>query len=154
FGGGRELPLLSVYLAWGYVVGAALQFGVQIPVVARLAPHLKVALDTGSEHVRTVARNLVPVLMSRGVIQASAYVDGMIASLLPTGAFAALSNAQLIYTLPISVFGMAVSAAELPAMSGAASDATSGPEVIRRRLNAGLRPIAFFVVPSSMAFLA
>src|SRR5262245_53445320 len=44
---------------------------------------------------------------------------------------------------------MSVSAAELPEMSG---EATS--EAVRRRLEAGLRQIAFFVVPSAVAFLA
>jgi putative peptidoglycan lipid II flippase len=56
--------------------------------------------------------------------------------------------------LPISLFGMAVSAAELPAMSGAASVDSAGAGAVRLRLDAGLRRIAFFVVPSAMAFLA
>ena len=37
----------------------------------------------------------------------------------PTGAVAGLSYAQVLYTLPVSLFGMSVSAAELPAMSSA-----------------------------------
>jgi putative peptidoglycan lipid II flippase len=49
---------------------------------------------------------------------------------------------------------MSVSAAELPAMSGALGLDPAGSENIRRRLNSGLRQIAFFVVPSAMAFLA
>jgi putative peptidoglycan lipid II flippase len=44
---------------------------------------------------------------------------------------------------------MSVSAAELPEMSEAAT-----PEAMRRRLEAGLRQIAFFVIPSAVAFLA
>jgi putative peptidoglycan lipid II flippase len=86
-------------------------------------------------------------------VQASAYVDQLLASLLPTGAVAGMTNALLLATLPVSLFGMAVSAAELPAMSGVAADAT-GTEPLRRRLDAGLRQIAFFVVPSAVAFLA
>jgi putative peptidoglycan lipid II flippase len=39
-------------------------------------------------------------------------------------------------------------------MSGEASVDGAGADVLRRRLDAGLRQIAFFVVPSSMAFLA
>jgi putative peptidoglycan lipid II flippase len=87
-------------------------------------------------------------------VQLSAYVDTLLASLLPTGAVAGLLNAQLISLLPVSLFGMSVSAAELPAMSGAAALDSSGQEQLRRRLDAGLRQIAFFVVPSAMAFLA
>jgi putative peptidoglycan lipid II flippase len=95
----------------------------------------------------------MPVLVSRGVNQISSYVDTILASLLPTGAVTGISNAQLLYTLPVSLFGMSVSAAELPAMSGVASS-DAGFDAVRKRLNDGLRRIAFFVVPSSMAFLA
>ena len=143
---------LAVMLAWGSVVGSALQFLVQVPVVRALVPNLRFALDTTSEHVRTVVRNFGPVFVSRGVVQLSAYVDTLIASLLPTGAVTALLNAQTIGLLPVSLFGMSVSAAELPAMSGVAG--TSSTEVLRARLDSGLRQIAYFVVPSAMAFLA
>src|SRR4029078_5658134 len=72
---------------------------------------------------------------------------------------AGLTSAQLLYTLPVSLFGMSVSAAELPALSeisvlpGAAPDSPRAA-LVRQRLDAGLRRIAFFVVPSAMAFLA
>jgi putative peptidoglycan lipid II flippase len=106
------------------------------------------------EEVRTVLRNFVPVFLSRGVVQISAYIDGLLASLLPTGAVTGLFNAQLLYTLPVSLFGMSVSAAELPMMSSATGDETQRLDYLRTRLNRGLRQIAFFIVPSAMAFLA
>jgi putative peptidoglycan lipid II flippase len=49
---------------------------------------------------------------------------------------------------------MAVSAAELPAMSGTLGTDAEVQAVLRRRLNAGLRQIAFLIVPSAMAFFA
>jgi putative peptidoglycan lipid II flippase len=67
---------------------------------------------------------------------------------------AGITNAQLLYMLPVSLFGMSVSAAELPVMSGAVGVEPASAEILRSRLSAGLRRIAFFVVPSSMAFLA
>ena len=73
-------------LAWGSVAGSALQFAVQVPVVLRVAPDLRFALDTASDHVRTIVRNFVPAFISRGVVQVSAYIDTLLASLLPTGA--------------------------------------------------------------------
>jgi putative peptidoglycan lipid II flippase len=154
FGARSELPRLAVILAWGSVTGAALQFLVQMPVVFQVAPDVRLSLDTTSHHVRTIGRNFLPVLVSRGVVQVSAYVDSLIASLLGTGAVTGLQNASTLYTLPVSLFGMSVSAAELPAMSGIASGAQTALEALRARLNAGLRHIAFFVVPSAMAFLA
>jgi putative peptidoglycan lipid II flippase len=152
--GHSSLPELAIKLAWGSVVGSALQLAVQLPIVIKLAPDLKLAFDLASEHVRTVIRNFVPVFISRGVVQVSAYIDAVIASLLPTGAVAGLTNAQLLYTLPVSLFGISVSAAELPAMSGTISADPTAAGAIRLRLNSGLRQIAFFVVPSAVAFIA
>ena len=152
--GSADLPRLAYYLAWGSVAGSALQFAVQVPAVLAAAPDLRFALDAASEHVRVVAANFVPVFISRGVVQVSAYVDSLLASLLPTGAVTGITNAQLLYTLPVSLFGMSVAAAELPTMSGEAANEGAASEALRARLDAGLRRIAFFAVPSAMAFLA
>lgn len=152
--GGSSLSHLAVMLAWGSVIGSGLQFAVQLPVVIRVAPDLKLAFDTAGDHVKTVIRNFMPAFVSRGVVQISAYIDAIIASLLPTGAVTGLTNAQLLYTLPVSLFGISVSAAELTAMSSAMGADSEGVNAVRQRLNSGLRQIAFFVVPSSMAFVA
>ncbi len=99
FGASSSLPRLAALLAWGSVVGSFVQFAVQVPVVLRVAPDLRFTLDLASEHVAVVARNFTPVLLSRGVVQVSAYIDALLASLLPTGAVTGLANAQLLYTL-------------------------------------------------------
>ena len=154
FGAEADQPSLATALAWGSVLGSALQFAVQWPVVMRLARRIRARLDTRSPHVREVMRNFVPVFFSRGVVQISAYVDALLASLLPTGAVTGLMNAQLLYTLPVSLFGMSVSAAELPAMSSALGNQAEVAAQLRSRLDSGLRQIAFFIVPSAVAFLA
>jgi putative peptidoglycan lipid II flippase len=152
--GRRSQESLAVILAWGSVVGSAMQFGVQLPVVLRLARQLRVRLDTGAPRVREVVRNFGPVFVSRGVVQISAYVDSLLASLLGQSAVSGLTNAQTLYLLPVSLFGMSISAAELPAMSSAVGDQEQIARHLRERLNAGLRRIAFFIVPSAAAFLA
>ena len=153
WGRAADPPRLATLLAWGSVVGSALQFLVQLPVVSRLV-RMRLVCDTTTTHIRSVVANFVPVFISRGVVQVSAYVDTLLGSLLGTGAVTGLTNAQMIYTLPVSLFGTSVAAAELPAMSGAAVADSGGAERVRSRLAAALRQVAFFVVPSSMAFLA
>jgi putative peptidoglycan lipid II flippase len=145
---------LAEYVAWGSVIGSALQFGVQWPTVMKLIRRIRPVLDVASVQVRTVIRNFFPVFMSRGVVQISAFVDAVLASFLPVGSVVALTYAQSLYTLPVSLFGMSVSAAELPAMSRAIGSTEEVADVLRGRLDEGLRRIAFFIVPSSMAFLA
>src|SRR4030095_3292491 len=111
-------------------------------------------IDAASEHVSEVMRNFFPVFMSRGVVQISAFVDAFLATFLGQGAVVALNYSQSLYTLPVSLFGMSVSAAELPSMSKALGSQQVVAETLRKRLDNGLQRIAFFIVPSSMAFLA
>ncbi len=153
---GRRLDLfpLAEVTAWGSVIGSALQFGVQLPTVLTLIHRFRPLIDVGNAHVKQVVHNFFPVFMSRGVVQISAFVDAEFASFLGQGAVVALNYAQSLYTLPVSLFGMAVSAAELPTMAKALGATEVVAEALRHRLDAGLQRIAFFIVPSSMAFLA
>lgn len=153
YGAQSSLPELVRILAWASVAGSALQCLVQLPMVIRVAPDLALFAGDAAEQVRTVVRNFVPAFFSRGVVQVSAYIDTLLASLLPTGAVAALTNAQVLTSLPVSLFGISVSAAELPAMARAAAG-ESGQDALRERLDRGLRQIAFLVVPTAIAFLA
>jgi putative peptidoglycan lipid II flippase len=153
-GRGEAVGRLAVIIAWGAVAGSLLQVMVQLPTVLSLAHGLRISATTTDPEVRTVVRNFGPALLSRGVNQISAYVDGIISSLLGTGAAAAVINAQLLYTLPVSLFGMSVSAAELPEMSAAQGTEPERHAILRARLEDGLHRIAFFIVPCAVAFLA
>ncbi|PYS33272.1 MAG: murein biosynthesis integral membrane protein MurJ [Acidobacteria bacterium] len=154
FGNRKDQFHLATFTAWGSVVGSALQFGVQLPTILKLIGRLRPVLDIASENVRTVLRNFFPVFMSRGVVQISAFVDAMLAGLISEQAVAALMYAQSLYTLPVSLFGMSISAAELPAMSSALGTTTQIADQLRHRLSEGLSRIAFFIVPSVMAMMA
>ena len=144
---------LVIDAAWAFVAGYALQFLIQLPRVLGALPGFRLTLEWQSQHVRAVLRNFGPIFLSRGVVQISAYIDSMIASKLPLGSVAALGYAQVISILPISLFSMSVSAAELPALSSAVGDEREIAEYLRARLSAGLRRIAFFTIPSAVAFL-
>jgi putative peptidoglycan lipid II flippase len=145
---------LAIYLALGSVLGSALQFAVQLPQVVTLARGVRPRLTTASASVRTVFRNFVPAFVGRGVVQLSAYVDAWLASYLGNGAVSSFTYAQAIYVLPISLFGMAISAAELPAMSRAVGTAAEISAYLRGRVSDGLDRIAYFIVPSVVALFA
>jgi putative peptidoglycan lipid II flippase len=137
-------------VAVGALLGSGLQFAVQLPWLLRFVPWN----GTGPFNTPELARvltNFVPVLVGRGVVQLSGWLDQLIASFATAGAASVLFYAQNIALLPVSVFGMAVSASELTEMSGHA--AAGVEDAIRTRLQGGLRAIAFFVVPSSAALL-
>ena len=145
---------LAVIISWASVLGALLALLVQLPTVFKLLGNPRFRLDLGFPPVRQAMKNFGPVFASRGVVQVSGYLDVLLAThIADVGAVALLANAQTIYLLPISLFGMSVSAAELPEMSrdtGAGADAF---ERLRARLNTALPRVAYFVVPSAVGFM-
>lgn len=144
-----SLARLVTALGVGTLVGGAAQLAVQLPKVIRLVPNLRPSLEARQPGVRRTLRAFAPIVGGRGVVQLSAYVDTLLASFLVTGALAALGYAQMLYLLPISLFGMSVAAAELPEL--ASSDPTD--RRLAGRLDTGLARIAFFVVPTVVAYL-
>jgi putative peptidoglycan lipid II flippase len=152
-GQGATDARLAADIAWGWVLGSLLQFLVQLPNTLNFLPGFRPVLEFKSPHVRTVLRNFGPVFLSRGVVQVSAYIDQWIASFLPIGSTSILACGQFISILPVSLFSMSVSAAELPAFSSATGTEEEIAEFLRKRLSAGLHRIAFFVIPSAVAFL-
>ena len=137
-------------VALGALVGAALQFLSQLPAVLRTARGVRLGVRSDVPGLREVLDASVGVILGRGIVQLSAYLDLAIASLLAAGAVAALGYAQVLYLLPVSLFGMSVAAASLP-------DLATTPTDDRARLLAdierGMARIATFVVPTSVAYV-
>lgn len=148
FGPGSAPPSVAVILAWAALLGGGLQFGVQIPWLVGVSRGLRIRWDTQRPGVRETVRNALPAIAGRGVVQISGYVDIFLASLLGVGAVATLAYAQTLYFLPISLFGMSVAAAELPELSRQ----RSSTDRIRERVSRGLGQVAFYVIPSLLAF--
>jgi putative peptidoglycan lipid II flippase len=86
-------------------------------------------------------------------VQLVAYVDLVLASLLAVGAVSALTYAQVLYLLPISLFGMSVAAAELPELSRLGADTRGGRRALRNRIDDGMGRMAFFVAPTQAVYL-
>jgi putative peptidoglycan lipid II flippase len=144
---------VAIWLAWGSVIGAAAQFLVQLPIVLALLRGFKPELAVKDASVRQTIRAFGTILVGRGSVQISGFIDQALASYLGGGIVTAMTNAQTLYMLPISLFGMAVSAAELPEMSSATGDATERATALRARLEPALRRVVFLVVPSAVAFV-
>jgi putative peptidoglycan lipid II flippase len=139
---------LAEVLAWSALLGAILQVGLQVPRALEQSRVRSPRFEWSLEPVRRVARNTLPVISSQGVLQFSSLVDIMLASLAGAGAMAALGYSQRLAYLPISLFGMSVAAAALPAMSR-----DPDPDSLRQRLVNGWYQILFFVLPASLVLL-
>ena len=152
FGARFPADSLAMVLAGSVVVGSLLQFGVQLPRVRSLLGRFRPSFDARRASVKKVLRGFGPVVLGRGVVQLSAFVDTYFGSLISARAFSTLAYAQTLYLLPVSLFGMSVSAAELPEMSRASGTEDEIAAALRARVEAGLRRIAFFAIPTVAVF--
>ncbi len=151
-GGGAETrDRLLLAACAGALAGGLLQFGVQVPVAAKLLTGFRLSLSTRVAGVRESLRAFAPLVAARGVVQLSGYLDLLLGSLLAAGALGALRWAQTLYLLPIALFAMSVAAAELPEL---ARKTGADDEAVGRRATAALRRIAFLVLPTIVGYLA
>ena len=123
----------------------------QLPAVLRLDREIRLSTGRDEPAFKEAVRKAGPAILGRGVVQLSGYLDLVLASLLAIGAVARLRYAQTLYLLPISLFGMSVAAAELPELARERDGAIGA---LRERTVAAVRRVAFFVVPSFVAFVA
>ena len=103
----------------------------------RLLGGVEATLALASSQAANGAAALPPSFIGRGVGQLSAYIDTVLASFLARRAVAQMAYAQALYLLPVSLFGMWVSAAELPAMSSAVGKDEEVAAYLRQRLHGG-----------------
>jgi len=140
-------------LAWGVLVGGGFQLAVQLGPTRRLLGRLRLSLDTRRHSVRSVLSRFGPVVLARGVVQLLAYIDLVLASFLVEGAVSVLMFSQVLYLLPISLFGMSVAAAELPDLSSVEVYDRQTRQNYRRRLEDGMARISFYVMPTATLFI-
>ena len=147
-------PQFAVTVSLASVLGSLLQVIAQWPAVRAVGGAIRPVFWGRVAAVRSVVRAFLPNLVSRGANQISAFIDLFLASKIPViGAVAAMTNAQVLYTLPVSLFGMAVSAAELPEMSRERGDAATVATALRIRLTGATQRLAYYIVPSALGFL-
>lgn len=146
---GRNADLVTM-MAWGALVGGALQLSVQLPWVIPLLKNFRLSLGKKVVGVREAIRNFLPVVAARGVVNISGLLDMFLAALLAEAALSLLSNAQTLYFLPISLFGMAIAAAELPELS---RNREAVQEVLTPRVQHALGRLTFLLIPSALAYI-
>ena len=149
---GEGLYGMSLALAWGTVAGSVLQIAIQLPACWRLLQGIPLRASLAPEGVRAVISAWLPLVLGAGVAQISGLVDTFLGSFTGEGGLASLGYAQLVQVLPISMFGVAVTAVALPDLSRDAL-AEGANDQLRARIAVGFRRIAYFVIPSAFAFV-
>lgn len=103
--------------AWGVLISGFLQYFLLAGDLARHGGLPRFAPLRLDEDVRAFFRALGPASLGSMGTQVAVFADTIIASLLPSGAIAALYYADRLNQLPIGVIGIAIGTVLLPEMS-------------------------------------
>jgi len=150
---------LAAYLATlGVVFGAILMVGVQIPGVIKAGMVYTFSFDWRHPAVIQIARQMVPRAFNSAMLYFSIFVDRALILLMAAavgldagGSITQYYQAFLLISLPLGVFGMAVSTAAFPTL---AENVTLGRmDRFRNIIQDTLRTILFLSLPSSVGLI-
>lgn len=146
-------PTMGIFgLAWGYVLGAILHFGVQIPGLIRLpARKYSVTLGLNFPAVREVGRLMAPRLLGVAAVQINFVINTILATGMMVGSLASLKYAWAIMTMPQVVIAQAIAIAALPTFS--AQIALGKISEMRSSLAATLRGVILLSLPATAGLI-
>jgi putative peptidoglycan lipid II flippase len=140
---------LYVY-AGSILVATVIQVLLPVPWLRGRDGKLQLVLDWRDPAVKQVFVLMIPVTLGLGLINVNAVIDTIFASRLinPDLAPTAIQKAFLIYMLPQGMFSVAIATVLFPSLSryAAVGDMAS----FRNTVSAGLRQIAFLLVPAAV----
>lgn len=105
-------------LAWGVIIGGALQLAFQIPSLMKLGLLPKPNFKRGHEGVKRIMKLMVPALLGSSVAQINILINTAIASLLAAGSISWLYASDRFVELPLAIIGVAIGVVILPKLSG------------------------------------
>ncbi len=143
----------AVSLAVGVLIGGALQFVVQVPLLVRHGMRFQWGLSFTHPGVRAVARLMVPGFFGIGISQVNFFVDTIFAtaSRMPRGSITALYVADRVMELVLGGYAIAVATAILPMMSHQA--AARDYETMKKTFGFALRIVSFITVPAAVGLI-
>jgi putative peptidoglycan lipid II flippase len=154
---GGHLGILGA--TYGVVLGAALQFLVQVPGALATGLRYRPVINFMHPGVRNIARLMLPRIVNAAMLYLAFGVDRALASLLDNNTSSAtfISNATGFFMafqlmlLPISIFAMAVSTAAFPTL--ATLYASGNFERLRHVILTTLRGILLLSIPASLGLI-
>lgn len=147
------------FAAFGVVLGALFQVGVQVPGLVKEGMHYSFSFDWRDSGIVQIARRMGPRIINAAMLSFSVIVDRNLILLLAVVVGQDLTNglvtqyvqAFLLMMLPLGVFGMAVSTAAFPTL--AEHVARGRFDRLRSTILETLRSILFLSIPSSVGLM-
>jgi len=136
----------------GVVMGAMLNFIVQIPALLKIGLRYKPIINLRHPGVKKILVLILPVLIGLSVTHFNLFVNQYLGSSLPQGMISALRAAQRIMQLPIGVFAIAVALAVFPTLTGQA--ARKEMREFKSTISMGVRTVVFITLPAAVGLIA
>jgi len=143
-----------VGMAWGVLIGGALQLAVQLPLLWRVGFKPQWALDLKDEGVRRILRLMLPAVVGLSAIQINIFINTFYAASCAQGSVSWLNYAYRLFHLPMGLFGVALMVATQPVFSrhAAGRDLAALKEACRSSL--ALAVLVTLPAASGLIFLA
>ncbi|MCX7604705.1 MAG: murein biosynthesis integral membrane protein MurJ [Bryobacteraceae bacterium] len=144
-------------MAYGVVIGGALQLAWQLPSLYQLGFRFRPAFDFGHPGVRQIARLMGPAIIGNASVQVNVLVNTFFAASIVDpvrgldGATAWLQYAFRFMQLPLGLFGVAIATATLPAIGRSA--ASGDIDEFRETLARSLGLVFLLTVPASFGLV-
>lgn len=137
--------------AVGVTLGSVAMILFQIPFLRGRGGKYSWTLGLRHPGVKQVGELVVPVMISMAAIDINTVVDLRFASVLQTGAIAALDYAQRLRMLPLSIFAVAVSTVLFPTMSKQV--ALNNIKEFKESVSLGIRAIFMILIPAAVGLM-
>jgi len=144
-------------MAYGVVIGGALQLVWQLPSLYRLGFRFRPAFDFSHPGLRQIARLMGPAILGNASVQVNVLVNTFFAASIidpvrgVNGATAWLQYAFRFMQLPLGLFGVAIATATLPAIGRSAS--SGDMDEFRETLARSLGLVFLLTVPASFGLI-
>ena len=144
-------------MAWGVVLGGALQLMWQLPSLHRAGFSFRPAIDWSHPGLQRIIRLMIPAIVGTAAVQVNVAVNTNFASTIVdrvrgvNGPVSWLQFAFRFMQLPLGLFGVAIASATLPDISRSAL--TGKLDEFRRTLSDSLGMVLLLTVPSSVGLV-
>ena len=147
------VPRMGIYgLAWGYIIGALLHLGIQIPGLLKLeGRRYSPTFGLDNPAVREVGLLMAPRLLGVAAVQINFIINTMIAAGQGEGSLTAINVARMVMTMPLFVIAQAIATAALPTFS--AQVARGEQNEMRASLAATLRGVLLLSIPATVGLI-
>jgi putative peptidoglycan lipid II flippase len=144
-------PHALLGLAIGTLIGGALQFLVQLPVLGRVGYRFHPDFHWRDAGVRSILRLMGPSVIAASTTQVNVLVNSVFASKLGDGPISWLTVAFRLMQLPLGIFGVALGTVTLPLLARMA--ATGNMHAFRSELARGMRLAFLMTIPASIGLM-